>query len=419
MNGKTVAEKVFSRASHGKTSAGDYVWATPDLVHLHDRAAPLALDSFQKMGVSEIRYPGKLVFVVDHIFPPKDIESADNILVMKRFAAERGIEFLEGKGIEHTLLVEKCLIKPGMLVVGADSHTVTAGAVGAVGVGLGSTDLATIMALGRNWFMVPHSMRVSVKGDNKGKYVTGKDVILAVIKQIGVDGANYMAMEIGGEAMRLFGIDDRFAIANMTVEAGAKAGMIEADDIMFSYYERRGFDVREGVAIADKDARYVNHIEIQMDNLKPQVAAPDSPGNVHDVSELKGIKIDQAYIGNCANGTLEDLKQASEVLKGRTVKEGVKLVVVPATREILETALSMGIIAELVRAGATICPSTCAACAGLHLGVLGKGEVALSNTNRNFRGRMGHPESKIYLANSYLVAAAALEGRIIDPEESL
>ena len=413
--GKTIAEKILSRAAGKELHAGEYTWITPDLVYLHDALGPLTLSSFRRMGSNKIRYKGMLVIVIDHIFPPKDIESANNILELKNFAKENGIEFFEGEGIEHTLLIQEGIIKPGMFVAGGDSHTVTAGAVGAMGVGLGSTDLAAIMALGMNWFMVPQSIRVELTGKMK-KYVTGKDIILSIIEQIGVDGANYMSMEIGGEALKLLGIDERLAIANMTVEAGAKSGIVESDDITISYYKGRGDGIDTEPVTADADANYSKEIKLNLQELKPKVASPFSPGNVHNVSDLQGVKVDQAYIGNCANGTLTDLKQAAEILRGRTVHEDVKLIVVPATRKIYTEAVQLGIIQDLIKAGAIISPSTCGACAGLHLGVLGKGEVAITNTNRNFRGRMGHPESKVYLANSFLVAAAAVEGRIVDPE---
>ncbi|MEM3262390.1 MAG: 3-isopropylmalate dehydratase large subunit [Conexivisphaerales archaeon] len=412
--GKTIAEKIFSRASGRDLRAGDYAWIAPDLMYLHDALGPLTLSSFRKIGLTKIGYKGRKVFVMDHIFPPKDIDSANNILELKNFAKENGIEVFEGDGIEHTLLIQEGIIRPGMFVVGGDSHTVTAGAVGAMGVGLGSTDLAAIMALGVNWFMTPESIRIELIGEMR-RYVTGKDIILSIIKQIGVDGANYMSMEFGGESLKLLGIDERLAIANMTVEAGAKCGIIEPDDIITSYYKKIGL-LPDSTVTADYDAKYSRKIELHMESLLPQVAAPFSPGDVHDVSQVEGVKIDQAYIGNCANGTLTDLKQAAEILRGRTVHEGVKLIVVPATRRIYLEALQLGIIQDLIKAGAVISPSTCGACGGLHLGVLGKGEVAIANTNRNFRGRMGHPDSKVYLANSFLVAAAAVEGRIVNPE---
>lgn len=417
MSGKTVAEKIFSRVTDRDASAGDYVWATPDLIYVHDVLGPLTIQSLKKMGVGKVKYRGKIIFVFDHIFPPKDAESAENILLMKNFAAENGIIYTgEGAGIEHTLLIENGTIRPGMLVVGGDSHTVTGGAVGALGTGLGSTDIAATIALGRNWFRVPESIRVILEG-NKGKYVTGKDVILKILGKIGVDGANYKSLEFSGEGSGQFNLDERLAIANMTVEGGAKAGIVVPDGHITRHYSNLG--ISPEIVIPDEDARYASRVDVDLNVLHPQVAVPYSPGNVKSAGELEGTKIDQAYLGNCANGTITDLRQAAAILRNRSVKQGVKLIVVPATRKIYVQALEEGLIKIFLDAGAVISPSTCGACGGLHLGILGNGEVAISNTNRNYRGRMGHPGSKVYLSNSYMVAASALEGKIVNVEESL
>lgn len=414
---KTVAEKIFSRVTGKEAKAGDYVWATPDLIYVHDVLGPLTIKSLKEMGVDRVSYGGKIVFVSDHIFPPKDAESAENILTMKNFARENDIQHTgEGLGIEHTLLIENGTIQPGMLIVGGDSHTVTAGGVGAFGTGLGSTDIAATMAMGRNWFRVPESIRISLSG-NKSRYVTGKDVILQLLGKLGVDGGNYRAMEFSGRGLGEFNLDERLAIANMTVEGGAKAGIVVPDDKISQHYSSLGMSPE--LVTPDEGADYSLTVDLNLGDLEPQVAAPFSPGNVSSARELEGTKIDQAYIGNCANGTITDLRQAAEVLRGRTVKEGVKLIVVPATRKIYRKAIEEGLIETFLDAGAVISPSTCGACAGLHLGILGNGETAISNTNRNYRGRMGHPGSKVYLANSYVVAASALEGRIINVGDAL
>lgn len=417
MSEKTVAEKIFSRVTGKDAYAGDYVWATPDLIYVHDVLGPLTIQSLKKMGVGKVKYKGKIVFVSDHIFPPKDAESAENILMMKNFAAENGIVHTgEGLGIEHTLLIENGTIQPGMLVVGGDSHTVTAGGVGAFGTGLGSTDIAATIALGRNWFRIPDSIKVDLRGTRR-KYATGKDVILWILGRIGVDGANYKSLEFSGEGLNQFNLDDRLAIANMTVEGGAKAGIVVPDDTISGHYA--GLGISSDLVKPDEDAKYIDRVEVNLEKLGPQVAVPFSPGNVKPAKELEGTRIDQAYLGNCANGTITDLRQAASVLRNRSVKPGVKLIVVPATRKIYSQALEEGLIKVFLDAGAVISPSTCGACAGLHLGILGNGEVAISNTNRNYRGRMGHPGSKVYLSNSYTVAASAIEGKIVNVEESL
>lgn len=417
MSNKTVAEKIFSRVTGKDTLAGDYVWATPDLVYVHDVLGPLTIQSLKKMGVRKVKYRGKIVFVSDHIFPPKDTESAENILMMKNFASENDIVHTgEGLGIEHTLLIENGTIQPGMLVVGGDSHTVTAGGVGALGTGLGSTDIAATIALGRNWFRVPESIRVELKG-RKGKYVTGKDVILKLLGEIGVDGANYKSLEFSGEGLSQFNLDERLAIANMTVEGGAKAGLVVPDDSIARHYSDLGLN--PDYVTPDDGAVYTGEVEMNLDVLTPQVAVPFSPGNVKSAADMEGTRIDQAYLGNCANGTITDLRQAASVLRNGNVKPGVKLIIVPATRKIYSQAIEEGLIKTFLDAGAVISPSTCGACAGLHLGILGNGEVAISNTNRNYRGRMGHPGSKVYLSNSYVVAASAVEGKIVNPEDSL
>ena len=417
MKGQTVAEKIFSRVTGRNVDAGEFVWASPDLIYVHDVLGPLTIDSIRKMDVTRIGYRGKIVFVSDHIFPPKDSESAGNILTMKNYARENGITYTgEGLGIEHTLLIENGIIRPGMFVVGGDSHTVTAGGVGAFGTGLGSTDIAATMALGENWFMVPESMQVNFEGKRQ-KYVTGKDLILNLLGSIGVDGANYKSLEIAGTGLDGFNLDERLAIANMTVEGGAKAGIVIPNKDVLKHYSSIGMDVDP--ALPDTDATYAGKLRIDLDGLGPQVALPFSPVNVRPLEDVKGTTINQAYIGNCANGTLTDLRQAASILRNRTVQEGVKLIVVPATRKIYSQALEEGLIRTFLDAGAILSPSTCGACAGLHMGVLGDGEVAVSNTNRNYRGRMGHPGSKVYLANSYVAAAAALEGEFIDPVENI
>ncbi|MCL5783360.1 MAG: 3-isopropylmalate dehydratase large subunit [Candidatus Thermoplasmatota archaeon] len=411
----TMAEKILSRSAGREVHSGEYVWASPDLIYIHDILGPLTYDVYRQMNEGKGFYTGKFVIVHDHIFPPKDIQSAENVQQMKQFSRELDAEFVKGgEGIEHTLLVERGIIKPGQLILGGDSHTVTSGAVGAMGIGMGSTDIAATLALGRNWFMVPDTMKIMLSGEYP-EFVTSKDIILKILGEIGVNGANYRAMEFHSDDGLKLSLDDRLSLSNMTVEAGAKAGMCVPSDEVFRYYADMGENVEE--ILPDSSAKYFSQINLDVTDLRPQVARPFSPDNVVDVSEVKGIELDQVYIGNCANGTLSDLREAAEILKGSQVHSRVRLIVVPATRNIYKKALDEGLIKKLVDAGATIAPSTCGACAGLHMGVLGKGETALSNTNRNYRGRMGHPESRVYLSGTYVCAASAIEGKISDPRE--
>ncbi len=405
--GKTSIEKLFSRlAGHG-VKAGDFIWAAPDLVYVHDVLGPMMLSSYKKLGNPKINYTGKVIFVYDHIFPPKDSASANNIRNMLGFASGNNIESIPmGEGIEHTLLIERGAIEPGMFVVGSDSHTVTAGANGAFGAGLGSTDLACLLASGTTWFMVPETMVINMTG-NLPRFSTGKDVILNIISKIGVDGANYMSMEFHPSSDTRLQLDDRLAIANMTVEAGAKTCILPPD---------RRTDAYDSI-IWDEDAVYRSSLDLNMSEIRPSVAVPYSPGNVKDVRDVAGTKVDQVYLGNCSNGTFSDLQQAAEVFRKNPVHEGVTAIIVPATRKIYARALDAGLIKTFIDAGCTVSPPTCGACAGLHMGVLARDEVCISNTNRNFRGRMGDPGSMVYLANSYVAAAAAVEGKIVDPTE--
>ncbi|MCL6090535.1 MAG: 3-isopropylmalate dehydratase large subunit [Candidatus Thermoplasmatota archaeon] len=415
MASQTMAEKILSKSAGKEVHSGEYVWASPDLIYIHDILGPLTYDVYRQMNKGKGLYTGKFVIVHDHIFPPKDIQSAENVQQMKSFSAELEAEFIKGgEGIEHTLLVERGIIKPGQLILGGDSHTVTSGSVGAMGIGMGSTDIAATLALGRNWFMVPDTMKFVLSGEYP-EFVTSKDIILNILGKIGVNGANYRTMEFhSGDGMKL-SLDDRLSLSNMTVEAGAKAGICVPSDEIFQHYADIGEEVER--ILPDSDAKYFSQLSLNVGDLEPQVAMPYSPDNVVGVSEVKGIELDQVYIGNCANGTLSDLREAAEILKGNQVHRRVSLIVVPATRNIYKKALDEGLIKILLDASATIAPSTCGACAGLHMGVLGKGEVALSNTNRNYRGRMGHPGSRVYLSGTYVCATSAIEGKISDPRE--
>ena len=402
----TSAEKIFSRVSGKDVTAGEFVWGGPDLVYMHDVLGPLTLETMKKINGENVNFRGKIVVINDHIYPPKDSTSANNIRYMSDFAVKDGWDLIPyGEGIEHTLLIENGTIREGMLVAGTDSHTVTAGAAGAMGVGLGSTDTAALLSVGRTWFKVPETMLIRVRG-NKNRYVVGKDLILKVMSILGTNGANYRCMEfrIGSESG--MNRDDDLSIANMTVEAGAKTSII------FNEAHR----VKDQSLKSDEGSAFTE-LDIDLTDMEPMIAFPYSPGNVAKVSDYAGTHIDQVYIGNCSNGTISDLREAAEILKGNRVKEGVKVIIVPATRNIYKQALREGIIEIFTEAGATVSPPTCGACAGLHMGVLARGEVCITNINRNFRGRMGDPDSRVYISNTYVAAASAVEGRITLPGE--
>ncbi len=399
---KSAIEIQMSRISGKDAREGDFVWGKPDLAYMHDILGPMAMDSFKRIGKAEPGFKGKVIIVNDHIFPPKDAASANNIKNMVENAERNGWTTIPyGEGIEHTLMIENGMIKPGMVVVGTDSHTVTAGAAGAFGIGLGSTDMGALIALGKIWFKVPETMYFHVSGE-KSPYITGKDVILEILRIIGVNGANYRAMEIIEDVECKLSLDDDLAAANMTVEAGAKTCLIRNENNPMHH------------SLADTEMTS-DPIEVDLSELTPRISAPYSPGNVIDGFKLDGKKIDQAYIGNCANGTISDLRQAASVLKGERVANGVKLVVVPATRSIYRQAIREGLVDIFLEAGATVGPSTCGACAGLHMGVLAANERCITNVNRNFRGRMGDPSSEVYLANTYVVAMSAVNGKITVP----
>jgi 3-isopropylmalate/(R)-2-methylmalate dehydratase large subunit len=415
--GRTMAEKIL--AQHAGTPdavAGDVVIAKLDLVHLHDANGQIAFQTFERFGAGHVFDRDKVVLISDHFAPAKDTQSAVALAAMRRFAREQELRYyfeLTDGGIEHTLLPQKGLVAPGDLIVGADSHTCTAGAFGAFGVGMGSTDIAAAMALGEQWMQVPATIRCEFVGQ-RHPFVTGKDLILAVIRVIGVDGASYQALEFGGPAMPSFNIDERMALCNMAVEAGAETGMVPPDEVTMAYVAERVHRPYTPV-LPDDDAVYSAVHTFDLGDLEPLVAVPYSPGNVMPVSSVAKLPVNQVYIGNCANGTITDLRQAAHVLSGRHIAAGVRLIVVPATQEIYRQAMREGILDALSSAGAAISMPTCGACCGIHNGILAEGEVAVTTTNRNFRGRMGHVTSKVYLANAYVAAASALAGMIQDP----
>lgn len=418
MDGYTISEKILM--SHrvdgdGPVQPGQIVRARVDRVLLNDVSGPLAFQQFEQMGASTLADPERVVLVADHFAPPPSIAAAHGLHQMRVFSERFGVNHfydIGQGGIEHSLLPEKNLVAPGDLIIGGDSHTCTYGAFNAFGTGLGSTDIAAAMALGELWFRVPESLYFEFTGAG-GPYVTGKDFILRVIEEIGVDGATYRAMEFGGEGIYGLNMDERMAVCNMAVEAGAKAGIMVADKALSQWAKEH--DIPGDLAVVpDPTARYRATYRVEMGS-QPLVAAPHSPGNVKSVGEVARRRVHQVYIGNCANGTLTDLRQAASILKGRRVARGTRLIVVPATQQIYRKAIEEGLIDLLIDAGAAVSTPTCGACFGGHIGLLDAGEVAVATTNRNFRGRMGHAEAEIYLANAYVAAAAAVAGELIDP----
>ena len=415
----TITEKIL--AGHGerdRVTPGELITVRVDLALANDITAPLAIRVFNETGADRVFDPDRIALVSDHFVPNKDIPSARQAMVMKEFAGRHGIthfmELGEG-GIEHVILPEKGLVVPGDLVIGADSHTCTYGALGAFSTGVGSTDLGVIMATGRTWLKVPATIKLEYRG-NLRRWVRGKDLILYTLGELGVEGAMYRALEFSGEVIGNLSMDQRFTMTNMAVEAGAKNGIVEPDETTRSYVASRSG--REYTSFASSPgAEYEKVLVIEVDEIEPQIALPHSPDNVRAVSEVGHIPLDQVFIGSCTNGRLEDLRDASEILKGRSAARGTRLIVMPGSSLVFRQALREGIIEILVDSGAVIGPPCCGPCLGGHMGVLGQGEKALSTTNRNFVGRMGHPESEVYLASPVVAAASAVLGRIGAPEE--
>lgn len=419
--GKTITEKILAAHSNKKeVSPGEIIMADVDLVLGNDITAPIAIHEFKKTGIKKVFDYHKIVLVPDHFTPNKDIKSAENCKILREFAKEQKIinYFEVGRtGIEHALLPEKGLVLPGELIIGADSHTCTYGAIGCFSTGIGSTDMAFSMATGKIWLKVPETIKFVYYGKLK-KWVSGKDLILYTISQIGVDGANYCAMEFTGEVIKSLNMDERFTICNMAVEAGAKSGIIEPDEITLEYVEKRA-NRKYKIYKSDPEANYKKIYEFDVSKIEPQVALPHLPSNCVSVNKIKDVWIDQVVIGSCTNGRITDLRVAASILKGRKVPQEVRLIIIPATQEIYKQALKEGLIEIFIEAGAVISPPTCGPCLGGHMGVLAKGERCVSTTNRNFVGRMGDKESEVYLSSPAVAAASAIAGKIVSPEEVL
>ena len=413
-----LAEKILAAHTDRKqVSPGEFVNARVDVILANDITAPIAIREFKKIGVSRVFDPKKVVMVLDHFMPNRDIASAEMAKIVREFCGEQKAVFFEvGKaGIEHVLLPEQGITLPGQVVIGGDSHTCTYGAVGAFATGVGSTDLAAAMATGDLWMKVPTTIKFVYHG-NLERWVGGKDLILHTIGDIGVDGALYSAMEFTGEAIDALSMDGRFTMANMTIEAGGKAGLFRVDNKTQLYIKSRAqqpYNVYE----PDSDAEYAKVIEYDVTGLEPQVAFPHSPANTRPVSQAGNIKIDQAIIGSCTNGRIDDLKVAAQIFKGKKVHPGVRCIVIPGSQQVYAEALNEGLIAIFIKADAAVSTPTCGPCFGGHMGVLAEGERCVSTTNRNFVGRMGHPKSEVYLANPAVAAASAVLGRIAHPDE--
>ncbi len=417
--GSTMVEKILAaKAGKEKVVPGNLVNTKIDLALGNDITAPVAIKEFGRFEVDEVFDPEKIVLVPDHFTPNKDIASAEQALLIRNFAEKYKIKHyyeIGRMGIEHALLPEQGLIRPGEVIIGADSHTCTYGALGAFATGVGSTDLAAAMVIGEAWFKVPATMRFEYRG-SLPEWVGGKDLILFTIGQIGVSGARYRAMEFAGTAISQLSMDGRLTMANMAIEAGGKCGYIQPDQVTFDYLKDRMTVPYEAV-YSDQDALYEQVFEYDISRLEPQIAFPPSPDNVYPVSEAKGIDLQQVVIGSCTNGRIEDLRIAAAVIKKKKVHPGVRMLVIPATQQIYRQALEEGLLSIFVDAEAAVSTPTCGPCLGGHMGILARGEKALATTNRNFVGRMGHPESEVYLSGPAVAAASAVAGKIVHPEE--
>ncbi len=415
----TITEKILAaHAGKERVSPGEMINVRVDLVLGNDVTAPVAINEFEKIGVSDVFDRERVAIVPDHFVPSRDIKSAEQARQIKEFSRKHELAnyFEVGRaGIEHCLLPEQGLVGPGDLIIGADSHTCTYGALGAFSTGMGSTDLAAAMALGETWLKVPESIKFVYEGELK-PWVGGKDLILYTIGDIGVDGALYRSMEFTGPTIESLSIDGRFTMCNMAIEAGGKNGIIAPDEITRAYVEGRCQRPYRFYR-SDPEAKYEKVYHYDVSKIEPQVAFPHLPENSRPVSEAGNVEIDQVIIGSCTNGRMEDLRLAATVLKGKKVHKNVRLIIFPGTQEIYIQALREGLIEIFIEAGGAVSTPTCGPCLGGHMGILAKGERAIATTNRNFIGRMGHPESEVYLSNPAVAAASAVLGRIAGPEE--
>ena len=414
-----LTEKILSNKANRPVKSGEFLLLKVDIALGNDITTPVAIDEFAKNGGKSVFEPDRIALIPDHFTPNKDIESAMQVRKIRQFCRKQGIKkfFDVGRvGIEHVLLPEQGIVKSGDLVIGADSHTCTYGALGAFATGMGSTDLAGVFLTGKVWFKVPESIKITIKG-KFNKYISGKDLILKIISILGVNGANYKTLEFTGEGVQNISMDSRFTIANMAVECGAKTGLFPVDDLTVRYEKERNITVTK--MFPDKNAKYCRELDIDLSELEAQVAFPFLPSNTKTVkiAQKDKIKIDQVVIGSCTNGRMEDLRIAASLLKGRKIFPDVRCIVFPGTQKIYSQAVKEGLVKIFIDAECAFSTPTCGPCLGGHMGILAKGEKALSTTNRNFVGRMGHRESEVYLASPVVAAATALKGFITHPDE--
>ena len=418
--GKTLSEKILLKHTDADDiEPGEIIMVRCDVVMANDISGPVAFREMARMGATKVFDPSKVVMVADHFMPAKDVKSAELQKILKEWSRDQGVAFYDqGRGgIEHAVLVEDGWVVPGSVVVGGDSHTCTHGALGAFGTGLGSTDVAAALVFGEFWQGVPATIQITYTGE-KARFVSGKDLILAVIAEIGVGGGTDHALEFVGPGAEALTVDERLAVANLAVEAGSEVGLFPADDITGAYLDGRTDRSWERLS-SDENAEMARRLTIDLDTLEPLIALPHSPGNVVTLDEAKGIPIDQAYIGNCSNGTLTDLRQAAEVLRGRQIHDNCRAIIVPASQKIYRAAMAEGLLDVFVEAGAVVSTPTCGACFGGGMGILAAGERVLATTNRNFKGRKGSRHAEVHLGNAWVAAAAAVAGEIVDPADVL
>jgi len=413
---RTMAEKIIAKAAGiEEVDAGKIVMANIDVAMTHDLTGPLSVESFKKIGVDEVWDPEKIVVIFDHQVPADSLEAAQNHLIMREFVSEQGIDnfYDVREGVCHQVLPEKGHVVPGEVVVGTDSHTCTHGALGAFSTGIGSTDMAMVFATGKLWFKVPETIKFQIDG-KLDKHVYSKDVVLNIIGQVGADGATYQACEFGGETTSKMSVSDRMVLCNMAIEMGGKTGLVEPDEKTIKYIEQRS-NKKYRVFRTDEDAESLKTMQVDVTDLVPQIACPHNVDNVKPVTEVEGTTIDQIFLGSCTNGRLDDMRVAAEILKGKEVSPNVRMLVIPASREVYRNALDEGLMNIFVDAGALVCNPCCGPCLGGHVGLLGPGEVSLSTSNRNFKGRQGSPEAEVYLSSAAVAAASAIKGEITDP----
>ncbi|MEA4957104.1 3-isopropylmalate dehydratase large subunit [bioreactor metagenome] len=412
----TMSEKILARASNKSSSeAGEIVMANIDVAMTHDLTGPLSVESFEKIGTEKVWDPNKIVIPFDHQVPADSLDAANNHIIMREFVKEQGIKnfYDVNEGVCHQILPELGHVVPGEVIVGTDSHTCTHGALGAFSTGIGSTDMAMVFSTGKLWFKVPETIRFNIEGTLK-ENVYAKDVILNIIGKVGADGATYKACEFAGSTVSEMTVSDRMVLCNMAIEMGGKTGLVEPDEKTLNYVKSRSNKQFE-VFKTDLDAPSLEVVDIDVNDLEPQIACPHNVDNVKPVSEVD-TEIDQVFLGSCTNGRISDLRQAAKILKGNKIANGVRMLVIPASKEVYTKALDEGLINIFVNSGALVCNPCCGPCLGGHVGLIGPGEVSLSTSNRNFKGRQGSPEGEVYLSSAAVAAASAIKGKIVGPE---